>query len=77
MRHEPKVSSTLQIEVLYPSPEMLVPTYKKRCCEELLLKNVMSPSVRFYPANGGQHFLQRNHKQLPEYTVPLTTNNNM
>jgi len=76
MRHEPKVSSTLQIEAIYPSRNP-----GTHLQEEVLRRAFPEePNSSFFAVlscKWRQHFLQRNHKQLPGYTVPLTTNNNM
>jgi hypothetical protein len=75
-RHEPKVSSTLQIEAVYPSRNAgthLQEEVQRRAFPE----ERNAPFFTFLSCKRRQHFLRRNHKQFPEYTVPLTTNNNM
>jgi len=76
MIHEPKVFSTLQIEAVYPSrnagAHLQEEVLRRAFPEE---RNASFFTVLSFKWR--QYFLQRNHKQLPEYTMPLTTNDNM
>jgi hypothetical protein len=76
MRHEPKVSSTLQKEVVYRFRNS-----GTQLQEEVLQRDFPeernAPFFTVLSWKWRQHFLQRNHKQFPEYMVPLNTNNDM